>query len=91
VIAGSEGGSVAAAVARTPVNARCKRAMWVSGKLLRGLGMVLGGSAGSSEARTSELHGDDAMADVGKGERACGCSRVSFYRRHSLEEGPSSH
>jgi hypothetical protein len=38
----------------------------------------------------SKLHGGGTMADGGKGERACDCSEVSFYRRHGLEEGPSS-
>jgi hypothetical protein len=89
VIVDGEGGDAATAAAQTPVNARCKRAMWVSGKLLQGLGTVLGGSAGNDEARASELHGGGAMADDGKGE-ACGCTGVSFYRRHGLEEGPSS-
>jgi hypothetical protein len=51
LIAGGEGGGAAAETARTLVDAWCKRAMWVSGKLVRGLGMVLGGSADSGEAR----------------------------------------
>jgi hypothetical protein len=42
----------------------------VSGRLPRGLGKVLGGSADNGEARASELHGGGVMADNGKGEKA---------------------
>jgi hypothetical protein len=61
--------------------------MWVSGRLPRGLGKVLGGSADNGEARASELHGGGVMADNGKGEKACGCAGGSFYTWRGLEEG----
>jgi hypothetical protein len=88
VIASGEGGGDAAAAAQAPVNARCDGSMWVSGKRLWGLGKVLGGLAGSGEARASELHGGSTMADDGKGEKSCTCSDGSFCRQHGLEEGP---
>jgi hypothetical protein len=91
VIADGEGGGAATVAARVPVNARRDGSMCVSRKRLRGLGKVLGGSAGSGEARASELHGGGAMADDGKGERSCGCSGGSFYTRCGLEEGPRLH
>jgi hypothetical protein len=81
VIVGGEGAGAATAAAQTPVNARCKRAMWVSGKLLQGLGTVLGGSAGSDEARASELHGSGAMADDRKGEGRAGAPGFPFIGR----------
>jgi hypothetical protein len=67
VIAGGEGGGAAAATARVLVKARHGESMCASGKRLRGLGKVLGGSAGSGEARASKLHGGSAVADGGKG------------------------
>jgi hypothetical protein len=78
VITDGKGGGAAAAAPRALANTRCTRSLWVSGRLVRGLGKVLGGLAGSGEARASELHGGGAMADDGKGEKPCGCSGVSF-------------
>jgi hypothetical protein len=67
MITDGEGGGAAAAAPRALANTRCTRSLWVSGRLVRGLGKVLGGLAGSGEARASELHGGGAMADDGKG------------------------
>jgi hypothetical protein len=40
------------------------------GEASRGLGELVGGSAGCSKAQASELHGGDAMADGGREKSA---------------------
>jgi hypothetical protein len=62
--------------------------MWVSGKILWGLGELLGVSTGTSEAQASGLHGGGAMEDDGTGEISRRRSGNFFSRRRDLEEGP---